>query len=344
MEICELKKDDEKAWDEYVLKSDSSTFYHQIGWKNVIEKTYGHKPYYLIALEEGEIRGILPLFLMKSIFFGKKLVSVPFAPYGGVCGDNEVISGALIKEAKRITERLGADYLELRHLCENGKELVTNEAYVTLILELEEDPEVIWKRFNNKMRNAIRKGIKSNLKVTIEDGNEEIVKRFYQVYTKNMRDLGTPPHSLIFFKNTSLEFFKKTKIAIVQHEEKDIAVLFLLYFNDIIISGWAASDRNYLKLNPNNIMYWETIKSGCEDRYRYFDFGRSITDQGTFRFKKPWGAEPKTLNYQYFLNKKCEMPDISTSNPNRQSFAKVWKKLPVPLTKIMGSKLRRNFP
>ena len=41
--------------------------------------------------EEGEIKGILPLFLMRSMLFGKKLVSVPFAPYGGVCADDETI-------------------------------------------------------------------------------------------------------------------------------------------------------------------------------------------------------------------------------------------------------------
>jgi len=69
MEITELKREEEKAWYEYVYKSNSSTFYHQIGWKNAVEKTYKHKPIYLIAKEEGEMKGVLPLFLMKSIFF-----------------------------------------------------------------------------------------------------------------------------------------------------------------------------------------------------------------------------------------------------------------------------------
>jgi hypothetical protein len=37
MEITELQKEDEKAWDEYVFKSEHSTFYHQLGWRNVVE-------------------------------------------------------------------------------------------------------------------------------------------------------------------------------------------------------------------------------------------------------------------------------------------------------------------
>jgi hypothetical protein len=96
LEITELKREDEKAWDSYVLKSSTSTFYHQIGWRNVVEKTYKHKSVYLIAKEEE--------FLMRSMLFGKKLVSVPFGPYGGVCADNETVKDVLIDEAKRIAE------------------------------------------------------------------------------------------------------------------------------------------------------------------------------------------------------------------------------------------------
>ena len=66
-DITELRREDEKAWDSYVYNSNKSTFYHQIGWQNVVEETYNHKPLYLIAKENGEIKGVLPLFLMKSI-------------------------------------------------------------------------------------------------------------------------------------------------------------------------------------------------------------------------------------------------------------------------------------
>jgi hypothetical protein len=111
LEISELQKGNEKDWEEYVYKSDYSTFYHQISWKNVIERTYGHKPHYLIAKENDEIKGILPLFLMKSVIFGKKLVSVPFGPYGGVCADNKTVEDLLIDKAIELTKEYRADYL-----------------------------------------------------------------------------------------------------------------------------------------------------------------------------------------------------------------------------------------
>ena len=103
MEITELRREDEKAWDAYILNSDSSTFYHQLRsvlikrfQSLMVEKTYKHNSIYLIAKEEE--------FLMKSMLFGKKLVSVPFASYGGVCADNKTIEKALVEEAKRIAK------------------------------------------------------------------------------------------------------------------------------------------------------------------------------------------------------------------------------------------------
>jgi len=111
LEVYELKKEEEKAWDSYIYKSSNSTFYHQLGWRNVVKKTYKHKPIYLVAKENGEIKGVLPLFLMRSVIFGKKLVSVPFAPYGGACADDGIAEKMLIEEAIRITRGLSADYL-----------------------------------------------------------------------------------------------------------------------------------------------------------------------------------------------------------------------------------------
>ena len=67
LRITELEREDEAAWDAYVCNSPASTFYHQLRsvlikllkslmWRNVIEKTYKHKPLYPVTKEEGEIK------------------------------------------------------------------------------------------------------------------------------------------------------------------------------------------------------------------------------------------------------------------------------------------------
>jgi hypothetical protein len=43
---------DKPQWDSYVLNHPQGTFFHLIGWKNVIEKTFHHKSYYLLAVSD----------------------------------------------------------------------------------------------------------------------------------------------------------------------------------------------------------------------------------------------------------------------------------------------------
>lgn len=341
MQINEFEDEDASAWEHYVKKNSDSTFYHQIGWKKVIEKTYGHEPLYLIAKEYNEISGVFPLFLIKNKIFGKKIISIPFAPYGGICADSLSTKNALVKEAKRIVDNYNADFLEIRGSSGDDNELLTNSSYYTLVLDLDENPDLVWNQLSRKVRNATRKAVNSDLTFEMDNKYE---RDFYSIFSRNIRDLGAPVHSSKFFENLLSEFPENTDVAVAKYEDKVIGSIFLLYFKDTVISGWAASDKSYRMYNPNNIMYWESIKYGCEKGFKYFDFGRSLMDSGTYRFKKPWGAEPKQLHYHYYLNHTSKMPDTSQSNSKRKTFSKLWEKLPVPIANFIGPKLRKNFP
>ena len=111
---------------------------------------------------------------------------------------------------------------------------------------------------------------------------------------------------------------------IVEYEGDVIATVLLFYFRDTVIYEKGASlDRH---LNP----------------LHFFDFGRSLWNSGTFFFKSGWGAEPKQLYYQYYLNKVSDIPDISQATPKRKMFAKVWGRVPVPIANVIGPMLRRE--
>lgn len=341
MEVYNLKKSDEKEWDDYVMRHPESTFYHQIGWKHIVEGSYGHKPYYIFAKEHDEIKGILPLFSVKNVFFGNKLISVPFAPYGGVCANDDMTKNMLLNAAKVFVTESNLDYLEYRNMKEDDLELISNNEYFTLILKLNSDPMLIWNDFRKSMRRYIKHSIENNLVVS---SSSNYLDDFYKIYSHNMRDLGTPVHSFAFFKNLLKEFPENTNIAIVRYNDIPIAAVLLLYFKDTVIYGWGSSDRKYSKYSPNYILFWELIKQSCKGKFNYFDFGRSQKEDGTYLFKTGWGAQPKQLYYQYHLYKSRNIPDLSKSNTKRQKFANLWKNLPVYLTNIIGPKIRCNIP
>ncbi|MFV9692185.1 MAG: hypothetical protein ACNY01_14685, partial [Desulfobacteria bacterium] len=59
--VKRIQSTDTHAWDTYVYNHPHATLYHLSGWKNVIERTYGHKTYYLMAVQSDDLSGSLVL-------------------------------------------------------------------------------------------------------------------------------------------------------------------------------------------------------------------------------------------------------------------------------------------
>ena len=162
MEITELQREDEAAWDAYVYNSPTSTFYHQIGRLNVVETTYKHKPVYLVAKEEGEIKGVLPLFLMKSMIFGNKLLSVPFAHYGGVCAGNKIVEETLIEEAKRITEECLDDKIAIMRIMNKTIKYITPKYSIDYHKSILKNPRKHRDMPQKYIKNGTERGVNQN--------------------------------------------------------------------------------------------------------------------------------------------------------------------------------------
>lgn len=341
----EIVTANQKEWDEYLTTNTKSCFFHQWGWRTVLEQTFHYQPVYIVAKEKGKVCGILPLFFVKDYLRGHKLVSLPFCTEAGLLSDNAEAEQALLTRMIAIADEMGVDYAELRqkdHLLCLPPHFAQDKRYYTLILSLHPDPDIIWHKLNKKARNATRKAVQAGLKVEIQPAHV-FVKQFYKVYAVNMRDLGTPVDGFRLF-DTITQIFKNTvKIAAVFQNDKCIGGIMLFEYHNTIVSEWASSLRQYFSLCPNNIAYWEAIKYACGTGFKYFDFGRSLLGEGTFNFKKHYGAEPLNLNYAFYLRKGA-MPDISKTNRKRILFAKIWKQLPLPLTNRLGPSLRRRFP
>ncbi|UCG03436.1 MAG: FemAB family PEP-CTERM system-associated protein [Candidatus Heimdallarchaeota archaeon] len=341
MEVRTLERNEEDLWGNYILALKSSNFFCQIGWRNVVQKTYRLKPFYLVAYDKAVVKGVLPLFIMKSVFFGKRLISIPFGPFGGIYTADKNAKESLLLKAKKLTEEKKLDYLELRFPYLPDIDLPQHKYFFTMEVELDENPDVVWKKLDKKVRNSTRKAIKSGLSVTID---RRYLEDFYHLYALNMWEVGTPVHKYAFFKNLLGEFPDKVQMATVHHENKIIASMILLSFKETVISGWAASDKRYLNMSPNNILYWETIKYCCENDYKYFDFGRSMEGSGTYNFKMKWATVPKQLFYIYYLNRISEIPKLDPSNPKYEKSIRKWKKMPFWVTKLFGPMIRKNLP
>ncbi len=74
---------DAQHWDAFVESCDDATFFHRFGWARVNQRTFGHRPHYLLAERDGAIVGILPLAHKTSRLFGNTLISTSFCTQEG---------------------------------------------------------------------------------------------------------------------------------------------------------------------------------------------------------------------------------------------------------------------
>ncbi len=335
---------DREQWDRYVNSSSSSACYHLSGWKDLIERSFGHKTFYLMAEDsQDEIRGVLPLVHLKSLLFGSFMVSLPYFNYGGICGDDFETQDVLLNEAINIAEKENVEHIELRHTNNVFDKLPVKTVKVSMRLGLPASPEELWSSFSSNLRRKIRKPEKEGFSWRF--GREEALDGFYTIFSANMRDLGTPVYSKGFFRNMLQSFPKSTWICTVKtKEDQPIAAGFLVGFKDRLEIPWVSSLRSYNRLYTNQFLYWNILKFACERGYRVFDFGRSTVGEGTYKFKEQWGAEPVQLYWHYCLKSGHPLPELNPKNPKYSLAISTWKRLPVRLTKLIGPSIVKNLP
>jgi serine/alanine adding enzyme len=331
----------EPAWDSFVSRDADGTIFHRFGWKEIFERVYGNECIYLMAEESGTTVGILPLVFKKSRLFGKFLVSLPYFDCVGICCDREDVRRTLFMHAQELCKERNAEYIELRHDREHGLDVLTKQSKVAMMLELPSNPEELWSRLKAKVRNQVRKAEKEELSVVT--GRAELVDAFFKVYVTNMRDLGSPSHCRDFFEQICEIYPEAVRILCIRLGEKAVASGFTIASKETLTIPWASSLRKYNSKCPNMLLYWNALKYACECGFSQFSFGRSTPDEGTYQFKKQWGAEPRPLYWQYWLSNGGRMPDLSMKNSKYNLPVRVWRAMPVAVTKNLGPKLIQNL-
>jgi len=389
IKINKITQAETDAWDTYVNTHPKATLYHLSFWKNIIEKTYSHKTYYLMAVNSNSPNatdnkqqtthtayrtvGILPLIHLKHFIFGNSLISVPFFDMGGILADDKETEKALLSEAVKLGKKQKAETIELRHpqpltwLANNSQltakiskkesgidfepsamsdqlpsiSCATRSHKVRMLLILPENSEALMKSFKSKLRSQVKKPIKEGLRSKV--GGLELLDDFYKVFSINMRDLGSPLHSKKLIKHVLEGFSQKARIVLVYKGSEPLACSIIVGFNDTLENPWASALRQYSRFSPNMLLYWTMLEYACNNGYKYFDFGRSTPGEGTYKFKKQWGAKPEPLHWHFISLNGQPITEDTSEKSKFDKAIQYWQKLPVPVTKFFGPMIRKHI-
>ena len=327
-------------WDEFVRRQSGWTHFHQYGWRGIFEDVFRHRCLYLAARREGgALEAVLPLVRVRSLLFGHFLVSLPYLNYGGPVGGTEGVA-ALGAHAADLARADGVKLLELRNRYEQAIALPVSHRKITVVLDLPgSDPDRLWKSFDSKLRSQIRRPQKEG--ITVRFGPDQ-VRPFHAVFSRHMRDLGTPVMPLAFFEAVS-RVFPDAWFGCAWLGEQPLACGAGFVWGDEIEMTWASSLAAYNRLAPNMLLYWSFMERAVKEGLRLFNFGRCSPGAGTHRFKRQWGSRDEQL----WWYQAARTAGAGTPSPDDGAYSwgpRLWRHLPLAVANRLGPRLVRGIP
>jgi FemAB-related protein (PEP-CTERM system-associated) len=342
MIVGELRESDSGAWDAYVEGHPSANCYHLRAWKTAAEAAYGIEAPFLIARDRpgGAVRGVLPLFVVRSAPGSAYLTTGLFGAYGPVLADPEAVE-ALVAHAVQRARALRARFLVLKAL---GSEppppgFDPLDRWVVARLALAADPAILWRRFRDKTRNAVRKGQRSGLELRVGQAG---LDGFYDVLAENMHRKGAPIYGRALFHELVRDLGERAEIVTLADGARTVSGALVIRFAGVATVPFASSRPSSFHLNPNNLLYWEIISRACRAGLHTLDFGRSLRDSSALNFKLGWGARTEAQPMHVYPVRGTS-PRFDVSTRSVRFLVRVWRSLPRSFADAVGPQICRRW-
>jgi CelD/BcsL family acetyltransferase involved in cellulose biosynthesis len=284
-------------WGRFAGSAPGASIFHHPAWLGLIARRYGYAVAACCVLDRaGEVRAGLPVALVRSRVTGRRLVAFPFSDVCPPLGETGALD-ALVRAADDLRERMGTS-LEVR------AELPVAAArpgsrFRHHVVALGPDLAAVEKGFR---RSSVLRGVRRARRegVVIERRTDVgALDAFFRLHVETRSRLGAPTQPRGFIRDLAglFELGLGFVLLAVRGGAVAAAAVFL-HHGGVLTYKYGASDVRALQLRPNNLLFWEAIRWGCEHGMRSLDLGRSELDQQSLReFKLSWGAQERELVY-----------------------------------------------
>jgi CelD/BcsL family acetyltransferase involved in cellulose biosynthesis len=288
---------DSPEWIRYVTAHPRSQVYHHPSWTLLLSECYGFRPFALALPGATAFAGGLPV-LEVSRLRQRRWVSQPFTDASPPLVDAE--SGprlvAALEEALREEE---IRRLEVRGAFP-GMEDGRPASAVTHTVPLGDDPDAVLAGVSRHVRKNLRAGERAGLVVRRAESEQDLTETFYRLQLETRRRLGVPIQPKAWYRQLWRRLLEPGSgfLLLAHHGGSAVAGGVFLTWKETLTAKYSASSAASWGIRPNNAVFWEAMKWGCENGYRAFDFGRTdAVDAGLRRFKVSWGAVEEPLRY-----------------------------------------------
>ena len=297
LDIIELE---DPRWLAFIETRPDAVIFHHPAWINTLAQSYHYSPFILThCSQSGEILAGLPMIEVKSVFTGRRWVSLPFSDYCKPLAVNETALQEFTQRLAAFSRQADTPRIELRWQFPPQEAIATYQHHVLHLNQLDPDFEIVFTKIHKRMRKHLRQAEKSELRVEIGAGQEDM-RKFYQLQLDTRRRHGVPIQPRKFFDLLSTQILEKGLGVILTAYKDDrlLAGLVLLHYQNTVTLKYSADTRDYDKLKPNYLMDISAIRWAHENGYQIIDYGRSALDNTGLRdYKTRLGATETPLIY-----------------------------------------------
>ena len=304
MSIKIVRELSEDIWRYFVDEHPQGNIFHTPEMFQVFCRTRGYHPELWAAMENGHVLALLlpvKITLMKGLL---RFLTTRAVVYGSVLFKNglkgqKALSKILHSYKKEV--RGFPLFTELRNISNlsNIQQILNENGFIyedqlNYLIELNRPEEEIWRSFDRKRRQEIKRAPKKGL-VIEEVSCAEKIEIVHQILRKVFSRIKVPLADISLFRAAYdlLTPRNLIKIILAKLDDQYIGANVALTYKKRIFGWYCGFDRTFSSYFPESLMYWHQIQWGRENGFEVFDLGgagKPNEDYGPRRFKAKWGG------------------------------------------------------
>jgi serine/alanine adding enzyme len=339
--VCSATAQDLGGWQRYVDSMPNAGCMHHSGWYGVLRDAYWVTPHFLMAHRGESIQGVLPLYYSRSPLTGAHVSSLE----DGALASSPEATVALLAEARRLRDLLGANYLQIRGGAVDRASPIVQSTVHTFIDTVKPAKE-LWSAVKKKTRWGIRQAEKQNI-VIERDAELESLQQFYRIYAEHMHELGTPVMGLDAFVAMRVHLGPaRLRLYLVKYGGRIIGGMLCILNSECWTDYYAIVRPSDETEFANYLLYWNVIRDASASGVPRLDLGRSTPDSNTHLFKRKWGGCDVEVPYYFYPAAKARVRDMGLQDLKKRSKLpqRIWARLPGFLCNRIGPLLRKQLP
>lgn len=275
-----LTSDYDPVWDRFVEKAEGGSHVQTSEWAQA-KAILGWKAVRVTIWQNSDIVAGAQILMRRIPIIG--IVGHIHRGPLGISGSGELTSlllGEIEKTAKQykvstlfVQPPYGAENLASQLPKKGFRKCHIALAYTsTVLVDISEDEEILWKRLRRTLRQDIKRGERGG--IHIREGKEQDLPCFYNLLKATCSKHGIHPEPEEFFEKLWQISYPSGHVRIFLAEMKGeiLSALLVIPFGDTLTLkriGWNGRQK---KLSPSKTLYWEVFKWAKSNRYRYCDF------------------------------------------------------------------------